>query len=109
LTREETRSYLAERLRIAGATAPVFSPEAADAIYAYTKGIPRTINLLSEHTLITAYVEQLRPIPSRIVDGIAREFDLDSLALAISQGSALSSISAAGGANPNVSAAVTAR
>ena len=109
LTREETRSYLAERLRIAGATAPVFSPEAADAIYAYTKGIPRTINLLSEHTLITAYVEQLRPIPSRIIDGIAREFDLDSLALAISQGSALSSISAAGGANPNVSAAVTAR
>ena len=33
LTREETRAYLAERLRIAGATAPVFSPEAADAIY----------------------------------------------------------------------------
>ena len=34
------------------------------------KGIPRTINLLSEHALITAYVEELRPIPSRIVEGI---------------------------------------
>ena len=104
LTREETRSYLAERLRIAGATAPVFSPEAADAIYTYAKGIPRTINLLSEHALITAYVEQLRPIPACIVDGTAREFDLDSPAVAISQDSVLSSISAASGVKPNVSA-----
>jgi type II secretory pathway predicted ATPase ExeA len=104
LTCEETRSYLAERLRIAGATAPVFSPEAADAIYAYAKGIPRTINLLSEHALINAYVEQLRPIPVRIVDGTAQEFGLDSRAVAISPDSVRTSISAAGGAKPNLSA-----
>ena len=104
LTRDETRSYLAERLRIAGTTALVFSPEAADAIYTYAKGIPRTINLLSEHALMTAYVEQLRPIPSRIVDSIAREFGLDSLALGIPQDSAHSPIPAASGAKPNVSA-----
>lgn len=107
LTREETRAYLVERLRIAGATAQVFSPEAADAIYAHAKGIPRTINLLSEHALITAYVEQLRPIPSRIIDGIAREFDLDSLVLSISPDSAISAISPAGGAK-STSAAFTA-
>lgn len=80
LSLEETRAYLAERLRIAGATAPIFSPEAADAIYVYAKGIPRTINLLSEHALISAYVEQLRPIPCHIVDTVAREFDLTSMA-----------------------------
>jgi general secretion pathway protein A len=108
LTREETRSYLAERLRIAGATAPVFSPEAADAIYVYAKGIPRTINLLSEHALINAYVEDLRPIPSRIIEGIAREFELDSVAHAILQDSELFHPSAADGAKPNVPAAVTA-
>ena len=104
LTREETRSYMAERLRIAGATAAVFSPEAVDAIYSYANGIPRTINLLSEHALITAYVEQLRLIPSRIVDGTAREFDLDSLAAAIPQGSAISTIPAASLAQTNTSA-----
>jgi len=108
LTREETREYLTERLRIAGATAPVFSPEAADAIYVYAKGIPRTINLLSEHALITAYVEELRPIPSRIVESIAQEFDLDLLMCAMPQDFELSLNGAAGGAKPTISTAATA-
>ncbi len=105
LTREETRAYLAERLRIAGATAPVFSPEAADAIYVCAKGIPRTINLLSEHALITAYVEELRPIPSRIIEGISQEFDLNSLANALPRDAALLYNAATGRAEPGVSAA----
>jgi type II secretory pathway predicted ATPase ExeA len=108
LTREETRAYLAERLRIAGATAPVFSPEAADAIYMYAKGIPRTINMLSEHALITAHVEELCPIPARIVEDIAQEFDLNSLAHAIPQDAELFLNCAACGAKANVSAAVAA-
>lgn len=108
LTQEETRAYLVERLRIAGGTASVFSSEAADAIYFYAKGIPRTINLLSEHALISAYVEQLRLIPTRIIDNIAREFGLDSIVPAIPHDSASLSILPAGGAKPNVSAAVTA-
>ncbi len=55
----QTHAYAAERLRIAGATRPLFSDEALDLIYRYSHGIPRIINLLREHTLIVAYVEQV--------------------------------------------------
>lgn len=102
LTCEETRAYLLERLRIAGATAPVFSPEAADAIYTHAEGIPRTINLLSEHALINAYLEELRPIPARIIDAIAREFDLDSIPLAVSKDSAAAHLPSGGGVTSSV-------
>lgn len=77
-TREQTAAYIASRLRTAGAPEEtVFSPGAVSAIHSYSLGIPRVMNLLCEHSLINAYVENARPIPARIVDEVAREFDLD--------------------------------
>ncbi len=35
------------------------------------------MNLLCEHALINAYVEQQRPIQPKIVEDVAREFRLD--------------------------------
>ncbi len=76
LTREETRDYITERLRIAGAVQPVFLPEAADLVYHYSKGIPRVINLLCEHSLVNAYAEQVKPIAEYIVEAVGLELDL---------------------------------
>ena len=76
LTVEETLAYIEERLRIAGATSQVFLPEAAELIYKYSKGIPRIINHLCEHTLIYAYAEQVKPIPAHIVESVGLELDL---------------------------------
>ena len=76
LTNEETQSYIEERLRIAGATGQIFLPEAAELVYHYSKGIPRIINLLCEHTLIFAYAEQVNPIPAHIVESVGLELDL---------------------------------
>jgi general secretion pathway protein A len=76
LTGEETQAYIEERLRIAGASGPVFLPEAAELVHHYSKGIPRIINLLCEHTLIFAYVEQVNPIPAHIVESVGLELDL---------------------------------
>jgi type II secretory pathway predicted ATPase ExeA len=76
LTAEETQAYIRERLRIAGASQPVLLPEAADLVYSYSKGIPRIINLICEHALISAYVEQIKPIPARIVESVGAELDL---------------------------------
>jgi type II secretory pathway predicted ATPase ExeA len=56
LSSEETQAYIAERLRIAGARQPVLSPEAVQLVYRYSKGIPRLINLICEHAMISAYV-----------------------------------------------------
>ena len=87
LTLEETRGYIAERLRIAGANGePIFSPEAIENVHNYARGIPRVINVLCEHALINAFVEELRPIPSQLVDEVARDFDLHHAEQTVSSG-----------------------
>jgi hypothetical protein len=65
-----------ERLRLAGASQPILLPEAVELVYRYSKGIPRIINLLCEHTLICAYAEQINPVPAHIVESVALELDI---------------------------------
>ena len=61
LTLEQTRTYIEQRLRIAGSNGkPIFLHQAMDAVYFYARGIPRVINLICEHSLINAYVDHLR-------------------------------------------------
>jgi general secretion pathway protein A len=80
LSNEETSAYIAERLRIGGASGePIFSAKALEAVHLYSLGIPRVINLLCEHALINAYAEQQRPIEAKIIEDIAREFQLDQV------------------------------
>src|SRR5262249_11332950 len=80
LDREETHAYIQERLRIGGARGEsMFSPDAMDTVYLYSLGIPRVINLLCEHSLVNGFVEQLKSIPSKIVEDVAREFQLDEV------------------------------
>jgi general secretion pathway protein A len=90
LTLEETRGYIAERLRIAGNSAgeEIFTAEATETLHRYARGIPRVTNLLCEHALISAFVDQRKPVPAEIVEEVARDFDLDEidpLAQAVSQ------------------------
>lgn len=77
LTAEQTRAYVAERLRIAGAKEPVLSAEAIDLAHQYSNGIPRLINLICENAMISAYVEQVKPIPARIIESVSIELDLE--------------------------------
>jgi len=80
LTAVETQGYIARRLSIAGAAGrPVFTPEAVDAIHGFSRGIPRVINLLCEHSLISAFADQVNPVPATIVETVAREFELDQM------------------------------
>jgi general secretion pathway protein A len=81
LSKEQTHDYIIERLRIAGADgSPIFSPEAVAMVHKYSVGIPRVINLLCEHSLINAYVDQQRPISPKIVEEVAKEFEFDQVA-----------------------------
>jgi type II secretory pathway predicted ATPase ExeA len=80
LSKEQTQSYIVERLKIAGASDDaIFSAAAVDAIHIYSLGIPRVINLLCEHSLVNGFVEQQRPIQPKIVEEVAREFQLDEV------------------------------
>jgi type II secretory pathway predicted ATPase ExeA len=80
LSKEQTHQYVAERLKIAGAVGePIFSTRTVDTVHLYSLGIPRVINLLCEHSLVNAFVEQQRPIQPKIVEDVAREFQLDEV------------------------------
>ena len=80
LTQQQTQEYITERLRIAGASGePIFSPKAIETIHVYSLGIPRVINLLCEHSLVNAFVEQERPIQPKTVEEVAHEFQLDEV------------------------------
>ena len=80
LSKEQTQEYIAERLKIAGASGdPIFSASAVDAIHVYSLGIPRVVNLLCEHSLVNGFVDQQRPIQSKIVEEVAQEFQLDEV------------------------------
>src|ERR1700737_4044385 len=78
LSLAECHGYVVERLRIAGATREdIFAGEAMDAVYFYSQGIPRVVNLLCEHALINAYVEHSEHVRARMVEDAAHEFLLD--------------------------------
>jgi hypothetical protein len=78
LSLEETQGYIAERLRIAGASnGPLFSPEATESIHRHAKGIPRVINVLCEHALINCFADQQKTVTPDHIEGVAREFELD--------------------------------
>src|SRR5580700_6277692 len=78
LSLEETRAYIVERLRIAGGNGkPLFSQEAVTAIHRYSNGIPRLVNLICEHCLVSAFVDEQEMVSASVVDAVARDFDLE--------------------------------
>jgi type II secretory pathway predicted ATPase ExeA len=79
LTLDESRAYMQQRLRIAGSDGrEIFDSAAQAAIHRYAEGIPRVINLLCEHCLVSAFVDQQKVIGPAVVDAVARDFDLGS-------------------------------
>ena len=81
MSEEQTRDYIQERLRIAGAVpqSAIFSSKAMDAVHMYSMGIPRVINLLCEHALINSFVDQQPVVEPRVIEDVAREFQLDDV------------------------------
>lgn len=88
LTAEQTPIYISERLRIAGATQPLFTPAAMDLVHAIAKGIPRLINLICEHAMICAYSEQIQLISPRVIEAVRGELNLEQLPIGLAPGGA---------------------
>ncbi len=80
LSVEDTYGYIQHRLQVAGSPdGAAFSREAMDAIYFYSGGIPRVMNLICEHSLINAYSDGIRPVQPKIVESVAWEFRFDEV------------------------------
>jgi len=72
-----TASYIAARLRVAGADpTEVFTKDAIGAIYEASRGIPRIIGVICENALLAGYAEQKKPVDKSVVADVCRDLDL---------------------------------
>jgi len=79
LSKEETALYISHRLKVAGAEQKIFTDEACVAIYRYSGGTPRLINLLCDTTLVYGFAEQTEVIGVSLVDDVVREQHSNSI------------------------------
>lgn len=77
LTPEETWSYLNTRLLRAGSDGrEIFTPAAVEAIYHYTGGIARLINMVADNALLAGYARGMCPVQPAVVESVARHQEL---------------------------------
>ncbi len=72
----DVAQYLATRILKSGAgNTQLFSKEAVDAIFYFSKGIPRLINIIADHSLMNAYLKGVKLINRDIVCEAVKELD----------------------------------
>lgn len=72
LSPHETNQYISHRLLVAGSSGEeIFSPAALQAIYRYSQGVPRLINLACDRALLQGFVDQdPRITPARVTQAL---------------------------------------
>ncbi len=78
LNRGETRKYIEYRLQKAGGGGTLFSAEAVDLIFQTTSGIPRSINILCDSSLLYGFAEEVETIDAEVVKSVLSELNLHS-------------------------------
>ncbi len=73
LDRRDTAGYVQHRLRVAGATRPLFRPAALRQVHRESGGVPRLINVICERALAGAYALDRAQVDARLVRRAARE------------------------------------
>ena len=74
LTLEEVQSYIEYRLQHAGWNGTqLFSAEAYEHIYKFTRGVPRKINTLMDRILLYGFLEELEVLDETAVDAVIDE------------------------------------
>lgn len=81
LNLRETAAYIAKRVSIAGGdSAHIFTREAVEAVYAHARGIPRTISVICDNALVSAFALDRKLVDADIVIDVCRDFDFAPLA-----------------------------
>jgi len=73
LTDNETKSYIAFRLEKAAGNPDIFNQEAIDMIFQASGGIPRTINLLCDASLVYGFGYELKTIGTTVVEQVIKD------------------------------------
>jgi type II secretory pathway predicted ATPase ExeA len=72
-TQQETADYVAHRLKVAGATQPIFEPDSLTTLYRLTHGIARQINRLCDLALLIGFAEERRTIDADQLEAVCHE------------------------------------
>lgn len=79
LSREEVELYIIHRLEVAGnATAVMFTPDALDAIFRYSRGIPRLINIICDFLMFLAFAEETTTLNVEMVNDVIGDLDFEN-------------------------------
>jgi general secretion pathway protein A len=73
LSPQESAGYVRHRLRVAGATAEVFTPSALREIQRLSHGIPRVINVICDRALLGAFTQEEHRVGGALVRQAASE------------------------------------
>ena len=76
LSASETKAYIEKRLRVAGATQPIFTEDAIKEIYRRSKGTPRLINILCDNALLSGYALEKRLVNHELIKEAAEDLKL---------------------------------
>jgi general secretion pathway protein A len=73
-----TAAYTGARIHVAGGdVSKIFTRRALELIYAASQGIPRTISVICDNALISAFAANVRPVGGQIIEEVCRDFDLE--------------------------------
>ena len=75
LSENETLEYIKHRLRVAGTEKNIFTQNAVQEIYHFSKGYPRLINTICDHALLTGYARGFKKISPDFITECAQQFD----------------------------------
>jgi len=77
LNKAETKKYVLHRLNLVRANGHgldgLFNDECLELIYDYSQGVPRRVNILCDHALLTAFVKDSPTITKEIIEEAIRE------------------------------------
>jgi general secretion pathway protein A len=76
LVEQETAAFIEHRLKVAGATKKIFSKEAIREIHNFSKGVPRLINIICDHSLMTGYSNTLTVIDVDVINECSEELQI---------------------------------
>jgi type II secretory pathway predicted ATPase ExeA/tetratricopeptide (TPR) repeat protein len=75
LSENETLAYIKHRLKVAGTEKNIFTQNAVQEIYHFSKGYPRLINTICDHALLTGYARGFKKITPDFITECAQQFN----------------------------------
>jgi general secretion pathway protein A len=77
LSKEECFKYIEHRLVVAGQTRFLFEDDAKEAVFEFSKGVPRDINNICDMALLTGFGYNAKTIDSELITMVVEDMSLD--------------------------------